>query len=104
MARCTNCNGLLPFKKVAFLSKRKNIVECPKCHTVLEGEQKQLGTIGGITGGIGGLLGFLTVYSFLNNVGLAILFLLVSISVILIGAIIQNQIIKLKPKDLNALQ
>lgn len=80
MARCTNCNGVLPFNKVAFLSKRKNVVVCPKCHTVLEGEQKQLGTIGGITGGIGGLLGFLTVSSFLNNVGLAMLFLLVAIS------------------------
>jgi hypothetical protein len=78
MVRCTNCNEVLPFKKVAFLSKRKNIVECQKCHTVLEGDEKQLGIIGGISGGAGGLLGFLTVYSFPDNIGLAALFFIVS--------------------------
>jgi hypothetical protein len=104
MARCANCNEALPFTKVALLSKRKNIVECPHCHTILEGEEKQLATIGATTGGIGGLLGFLTVYSFLPNAGLAILFLLMTISAMLISAILQNQIIKLKPKNLDALQ
>lgn len=99
MARCTNCNEVLPFNKVAFLSKRKNIVECPRCHTFLEGNDKQLGIIGGVFGGMGAIFGFLTVYSFLNNIGIAISFLLTAILVVLIGAIIQNQVIKLKPRN-----
>jgi len=98
MAKCTNCKNVLPFSKVALLSKRKNRVECTKCHTVLEAEQKQLGTIGGIFGAIGGLLGFLTVYGFLNNVGSAALFLSATVIVMLGGAIHQNRVIRLKPE------
>lgn len=102
MAKCTNCKNVLPFSKVAFLSKRKNLLECKKCHTVLEAEEKQLGTIGGIFGGIGGLLGFLTVYGFLNNVGSAALFLLATVTVMLGGAILQNKVIRLKPAHSNS--
>jgi hypothetical protein len=104
MARCTNCNKVLPFNKVAFLSKRKKVVECQTCHTVLEADEKQLGIIGGISGGVGALLGFLTMYSIVSNVRLAMLFLFVGLIMALVGAIIQNQIIKLRPKDLNGLR
>jgi hypothetical protein len=100
MARCTNCNSVLPFTKVAFLSKRKNAIECQKCRTVLEGDQKQLGIIGGISGGLGGLFGFLSVYAFLNKIDFAGWFLLSAITVVIILAMIQNQIVKLHVKDM----
>ena len=98
MARCTNCNEGLPFTKVGLMSKRNNTVECKKCHAVFEGDQKQLGVIGGIGGGVGGLLGFLTVYAFLNNSVFALPLLLGTVSSVLICAIIQNKMIKLKAK------
>lgn len=80
------------------MSKRNNTVECKKCHTILEGNQKQLGIIGGFGGAVGGLFGFLTVYAFFNYSDLALPLLLGTVSAVLIAAIIQNKMIKLKAR------
>lgn len=101
MATCTHCNEPLPFRKVAFLSKWRNNVQCPTCHHILEGDENQLGIIGGISGGVGGVFGFLTVYSFLDQPQRAPIFFLFCILAVFTGAIIQYRVIKLKPKTSN---
>jgi CXXC-20-CXXC protein len=98
MARCKKCNETLSVKAVSFMSKRNNIIECKKCNTFLEGDKKQLAILGGIGGAIAGSFGFLTVYSLTNKSGFTLLFLVIVIITLLVGAVIQNQIIKLNVK------
>lgn len=80
------------------MSKRNNSIECKKCNTILEADKKQLTILGGIGGGIAGTFGCLTIYSFTYNPDLTVVFLGLVIITIIVGAVIQNQIIKLNVK------
>jgi hypothetical protein len=81
------------------MSRMKDIVECKKCHAILQGDHKQLQMIGGIGGGVGGFFGFLTVYALFERSMLAIPLAIAAVSGLLICAIVQNRILKLKLKS-----
>lgn len=56
MAKCPKCKLPLTFRKIGFLRRGKNRMQCPHCSTFIESEVPKLNVYGGVGGGVASIL------------------------------------------------
>lgn len=99
MANCPQCNSKIPFRKTAFLSRRKNTLRCSSCQTELVADKQVLSNIGSLGGVVAGVFSYAMVMALFNGSAKWPLYLLILLLVLSITALVQSKVIKFTLKE-----